>query len=167
MGPLWHATRDLHHAAERHPVGAAMADGSISERWWCDWLGALRVVHAALDPHLPAALHRVHQIDADLAVMAPMQPAVGHAPHLFAGSLTTHLAITGAAYVFTGAHLFGGALTARALGGRLPASHLLWVDRQDALRIWRPMRDAIEAELYACSAFSAVLAIMDGIAGYD
>jgi hypothetical protein len=29
------------------------------------------------------------------------------------------------------------------------------------------MRDAIEAELYARNAFSAVLAIMDGIAGYD
>jgi heme oxygenase len=167
MGPLRDATLDLHHAAERHPVGQAMADGTISERWWLDWLGALRVVHATLDPHLPAVLHRIHQIDADIAAMAPMQPAVGHAPRLFAQSLTTHLAVTGAAYVFTGAHLFGGALTARAVGSRLPSSHLLWVDRPAALHVFRPMRNAIEAELYARNAFAAVLAIMDGIVGDD
>ncbi|MBX9697881.1 MAG: hypothetical protein K2X74_00535 [Acetobacteraceae bacterium] len=159
------ATRELHHAAERHPVGAAMAAGTISVRWWLDWCGALRTIHAELDPRLPAVLGRERELDADVAALLPMQPMPSYAAAQFAGGLTAPLAVVGAAYVFTGAHLMGGAVTERAVGARLPCAHLRWADRRAALDAWRPWRDAIEAEEAARAAFAAVLAIMDGIRG--
>lgn len=161
---LREATRALHHAAERTPLGAAMADGTMPARWWCDWLGALRTIHAALDPHLPPVLARLHGIDADLAALLPMQPAPGRAAAAFAATLSAPGAIVGAAYVFTGAHLMGGAVTERRIGHRLPCAHLRWPDRRAALDAWRPLRERVDAEAEARAAFAAVLAISADIA---
>lgn len=165
MGPLWHATRELHHAAEQHPVGAAMAAGTISPRWWLDWCGALRTIHAELDPHLPEALHRVARLDSDCAHMAPLQPRPSYAAAQFAAQLLNPGLIDGAAYVFTGAHLMGGAITDRALAGSLPCQHLRWDDRRAALEAWKPWRSSDDPSVAngARTAFAAVLAIMDGV----
>lgn len=158
---LREATKDYHHAAERHPVGAAMADGTISAQWWADWLGALFIVHSAIDPGLPEALRRTQQIAEDIA-------AVGVQPRLNQAALRYALHMTdadreAAAYVFTGAHLMGGAITARQVSDRLPTQHLQWEDRQDAVRCWKPLRDRDDLAEPACRAFAAVLAICEDV----
>ena len=64
---LRNETKELHHSAERHPIGSAMADGTISERWWVDWIQALLTIHTELDRHLPKSLHRVQELAKDLS----------------------------------------------------------------------------------------------------
>jgi heme oxygenase len=152
------ATKELHHAAERHSVGGSMADGTISEQYWADWLGALWVIHKELDPHLPVVLHRVERLETDLNEME-LTPRFIEA----AVSYTDILDPAGAAYVFTGAHLMGGAVMERKLRDRLPCAHLRWDDRQEALRAWRPMRENGDAADAAKAAFAAVISIMDEI----
>jgi hypothetical protein len=155
-------TKKLHHAAEKHPIGAAMADGSISERWWVDWIQALLTIHTELDRHVPASMHRVKELAMDLAESS-LVPNTNQAAIAYATTLTNPTAIEGAAYVFTGAHLMGGAMTDRALAGRLPSNHLRWDDRQQSLADWKPLRTKIELKEEAGRAFAAVLAILNEI----
>lgn len=164
MTGLREATRELHHAAERHPVGAAMAAGTISEAWWMRWLMALLDIHLRLDQSMPPVLRRIAELERDIAAM-PGQLPVSAAAWAYAQTLTTEPALRAAGYVFTGAHLMGGAVTDRALAGRLPCAHLRWEDRRAALDAWRPWREAEGLEDEARRAFAVVLAIMDEIAG--
>jgi heme oxygenase len=160
---LREATKDLHHAAEAHVVGSRMSEGTISPGWWADWVGALRIVHGTLDPCLPEPVQRVRQLDHDLSRCD--QPArLNLAALRFAEQLDQPGKITGAAYVFTGAHLMGGAVMERRLGDRLPCAHLRWGDRRAALNAWQPYRTVTDAGDEARTAFMAVLAIMDEIA---
>lgn len=159
---LRNETKDLHHSAERHPIGAAMADGSISERWWVDWIQALLTIHTELDQHVPVSMRRVKELAEDLAESS-LVPNTNQAAIAYAATLTNPTAIEGAAYVFTGAHLMGGAVTDRALNGRLPCNHLRWDNRQQSLADWKPLRTKIELKEEAGRAFSAVLAILNEI----
>lgn len=159
---LRNETKELHHSAERHPIGSAMADGTISERWWVDWIQALLTIHTELDRHLPKSLHRVQELAKDLSESS-LIPNINQAAISYVSTLTNPIAIEGAAYVFTGAHLMGGAVTDRALNGRLPSNHLRWENRQQSLTDWKPLRTKIELKEEASRAFAAVLAILNEI----
>jgi hypothetical protein len=165
--PLRLATRDLHHAAEAHPVGAAMADGTMRPEWWADWLFALWVIHHRMDPFLPIELRRADQLQRDLHASAELVSTIHRSPAAadFSECLRTGEGVAGAAYVFTGAHLMGGAITERAIGTRLPCEHLRWVDRAAAITAWQPYRSDATNEADARAAFSCVLAILDEILG--
>lgn len=155
-------TRDLHHACEGHPVGAAMSRGDVDEQTWTDWLGCLGVVHAFLDWHLDFELRRVHRIREDLYEMAQRgyQPRSNHAALRYAA---LGLNVEAATYVFTGAHLMGGAVMEKRLGERLPCAHLRWDNRRASLDLWRPYRDAKGISAEARDAFAAILSMMDEI----
>ena len=159
---LRNETKELHHSAERHPIGSAMANGSISDRWWVDWIQALLVIHTELDKHLPASMHRVQELVQDLTESS-LIPNNNQAAKEYVATLTNPISIEAAAYVFTGAHLMGGAVTDRALNGRLPCNHLRWKDRQQSLTDWKPLRTKIELKDEANRAFAAVLEILDEI----
>ncbi len=159
---LRNETKDLHHSAERHPIGAAMADGSISERWWVDWIQALLTIHTELDQHLPKSLHRVQELAKDLSESSII-PNINQSAISYVATLTNPIAIQGAAYVFTGAHLMGGAITDRALDGRLPCNHLRWHSRQQSLTDWKPFRNKLELKDEANRAFKTVINILDEI----
>ena len=157
---LWHATRELHHKAEAHPVGASMSNGTIDAQSWADWLGALLVVHQRIDPHLPVACRRYSELLTDIRDNVPYAPRYNRAAREYADSLGD---VMGAAYVFTGAHLMGGHLMAQKLGHRLPCAHLRWADRTAALAFLKPLRERDEYAVEAVRAFGAVIAIMDEI----
>ena len=155
-------TKDLHHACEQHPVGAAMSRGDVSEQVWTDWLGCLFVVHSALDYHLPVEMRRHEQLKMDLMVMANRgyQPRPNSAALRYA---TIGMRVDAATYVFTGAHLMGGAVMAQRIGGRLPTRHLHWYNRRAVLDLWRPYRSLEGVSQQARDAFAAILAMMDEI----
>jgi hypothetical protein len=159
---LRNETKTLHHSAESHPIGAAMADGTISEQWWIDWIQALLTIHTELDQHLPSSIHRAKELAKDLTESL-LIPNVNQSAVAYVATLTNPIAIEGAAYVFTGAHLMGGAVTDRALAGRLPCNHLRWADRQQSLADWKPLRTKIELKEEATRAFAAVLSILNEI----
>ncbi|MFZ4410496.1 MAG: hypothetical protein ACOYOH_24325, partial [Paracraurococcus sp.] len=109
-------------------------------------------------------LHRWRQLAQDAAdPRLPELPPIDGVAAAYAGSLNTDAARLAAGYVFTGAHLMGGAITQRALAGRLPAAHLAWTNRPAALEAWRPWREAEGVEREAQAAFGLVLNIMDEI----
>ena len=159
---LKEATKDLHHAAEQHPIGASMADGSIPQEWWADWLLALFTVHLVLDPHLASCLHRTEALFKDLEE-SPVVPKLTWAAVEYAQSLDDPLNRVGATYVFTGAHLMGGAITAKAVGDRVPTHHLQWEDRSEAVKEWSPLRDHSAIEPQAIAGFKAVMKILEEI----
>ena len=158
---LKQATKTQHHAAERHPVGAAMADGTISPQWWADWLGALFIIHSAIDPYLPESMRRTRQIAADLAALG-VQPHLSQAALRYVSNMTDTKR-QAATYVFTGAHLMGGAITAKAVGDRLPTEHLQWDNRQVVVQAWKPLRERADLADESRSAFDAVLEICEEI----
>lgn len=163
-GPLWEATRDLHHACEAHPVGKAMATGKPPELWYAKWLEALHTIHVVVDAHLPECIHRTGRLASDLRSMNVGTGSSGVA-RLYADSLTDERKVAGAAYVLTGAHLMGGEIMRRRLEG-YPTEHLLWDDRKEALVELNKFRerDDIAEEARAC--FHALLAIMDEISSH-
>lgn len=163
--PLRLATRELHHAAEAHPVGASMADGTMRPEWWTDWLYALGVIHAPLDARIHFALDRGQHLSWDLDAMIRQgyEPHESEAAAALARDLAQGRGIGGAAYVFTGAHLMGGAITERAIGLRLPCAHLRWSDRPAALAAWQHYRTDATLEADARRAFATVIAILDEI----
>lgn len=162
MSVLWNATRDLHHACEQHPVGAAMAAGTPPPQWYADWLMALRQLHVIVDAVLPEALGRVERLDADLLTGGLTAHLSGAAAD-YAATLTDALALDGASYVLTGAHLMGGEIMRRRLAG-FATSHLEWADRKDGLAWLKPVRERAEIAQQARDCFAALLAIMDEIA---
>jgi hypothetical protein len=158
---LFDATRDLHHACEAHPVGAAMASGKPPRAWYAAWLAGLEIIHRATDPTLPLILRRVERLRRDLDALewlpVPICPAED-----YAASLTTEPALAGASYVLTGAHLMGGEVMRRRLDG-YPTEHLLWTDRAAAVAELRLMRERADIALPARDCFAALLRLMDWI----
>jgi len=165
MSPLWEATRDLHHACEAHPVGAAMAKGTPPLAWYAGWLQVLYQYHYAIDPHLPECVHRADRIAADLqATGITPTPSASTAERVAA--LTDDTAIAGAAYVLTGAHLMGGELMRRRLDG-YPTKHLEWDDRKAALSVLQTYRTREDLAPAARECFAGLLAGMDEILGAE
>jgi hypothetical protein len=156
------STKELHHRAEKHPIGASMADGTISERWWADWINALLTVHMELDRYVPHSMRRCDELIKDLSEFSII-PNDNHAAVEYAKTLPDEHEREGAVYVFTGAHLMGGAVTDKALAGRLPCNHLRWNDRKQTLADWKPYRDKIELKESANRAFGAVNKILEEI----
>jgi heme oxygenase len=170
MTDLHAATRDLHHGAEAHPFMQRMAAGEITRQEWTDWIGALRVIHEVLDPHLHYALQRSGHLLIDQCAMLPLVPREVRAATKFARSLASASDILGAAYIFSGAHLRGGAVLRRRLeAAELPCLHLRVVPEgaegvekqiarlgEDALRAMRACTGAASG---AEKAFKAVIAI--------
>ena len=155
-------TRDLHHACEAHPVGASMSDGDVDPQTWTDWLGCLATVHAFLDWYVEMELRRIDRLNVDLTAMA----ARGYQPRANGAALryaALGLHVEAATYVFTGAHLMGGAVMEKRLGERLPCEHLRWSNRRASLDLWRPYREATGISAPARDAFAAILAMMDEI----
>lgn len=161
-GPLWEATRSLHHACEEHVVGKAMATGAPPREWYGQWLDALLTIHLKVDETLPACIHRTDRLTQDILELdLDLTPSA--AATAYAASLTDERKLAGAAYVLTGAHLMGGEVMRRRLEG-FPTNHLLWDDRKEALVELNKFRerDDIAEEAKAC--FHALLSIMDEIA---
>jgi hypothetical protein len=153
------ATRELHHAAEKHVVGASMANGSVLTQWWADWLSSLLVIHAQLDLHLPPALQRVPLLLLDMEA-TDARPRWNYAAVRYAVDMNPEAA----AYVFTGAHLMGGAVMAKRLAGKQSCHHLTWADgHAAAVRLWSPLRERTELAVPAREAFGAIIKIMDEI----
>ncbi len=161
MRPLWEATRDLHHACEAHPVGAAMASGTPPMQWYADWLQAIRVIHDEIDFSLPKILRRSERLAQDVDATGMGTDPVDAARE-YADSLDTPDKVAGAAYVLTGAHLMGGEIMRRRLDG-YPVSHLEWADRPAAIAELKSFRERPELAEQARQCFSALLKIMDQI----
>lgn len=162
---LYEATRALHHQAEAHPFGARMAAGEITAQEWADWLGALAVIHAALDPHLPACLHRGRELALDRLALPEVSRPVQAAAD-FAFSLHSPASIGGAAYIFAGAHLRGGAVIRKRLEPLgLPCAHLRFDQAREADEAIKALRGDLSLVPGAVAAFEAILAIMDEIGG--
>jgi len=160
-GPLWEATRDLHHACEAHPVGAAMASGSPPMKWYADWLCALYVIHWEIDKHIPEVIHRTERVQNDLTA-TNCSANIIRAANKYTSSLITEKDIAGAAYVLTGAHLMGGEIMRRRLVG-YPTTHLEWDDRKAAIFELNKFREREEIAEESKNCFHALLKIMDEI----
>jgi len=161
-GPLWEATRDLHHACEAHPVGKAMASGQPPLHWYAGWLQALRAIHLVVDPTLDPCLHRVDRLSDDIDALG-IAAGTPDAATAYASSLTDEKRLAGAAYVLTGAHLMGGEIMRRRLEG-FPTAHLTWDDRKSALVELNRFREREDIAGEAVACFRALLSIMDEIA---
>lgn len=160
-GPLWEATRDLHHACEAHPVGAAMASGTPPMQWYANWLSALYTIHWTVDPHISKVIHRTERVQNDLtATDCPVN--IIRAANKYANSLITEKDIAGVAYVLTGAHLMGGEIMRRRLVG-YPTTHLEWDDRKAAIVELNKFREREDIAEESRNCFHALLKIMDEI----
>ena len=160
-GALWEATRDLHHACEQHPVGAAMASGTPPVAWYAMWVNSLYVLHSVVDQHIPAVTRRMDQLLADMAALEGT-PKYALPAAQYAASLRSEDSIKGAGYVLLGAHLMGGEVMRRRLSG-FPTTHLQWDDRRAALAELTELRDQPHLAQPARACFAALLAIMDAI----
>jgi heme oxygenase len=168
MGPLWEATRDLHHKAEGHPVSQRMSSGTVGPQEWADWLYALWIIHSALDPHLPLYVRRADALMQDLLELLPVQPHSSVAAVRFTETLVTADAIFGAAYITIGAHKRGGKVIEKALreaGSGLPSHHTHFDAGQEAELFVKRMRDIPEIAQGARRAFQALHDILDEIEG--
>lgn len=162
MTPLWESTRDLHHACEEHPVGAAMASGTPPATWYVDWLGALQQIHCVVDPDMPDMLWRAERLRSDTEALGLKPLELAATSEYTQRLLTDANARAGAAYVLTGAHLMGGEIMRRRLQG-YPTKHLEWDDRKEALAGLKALREAEGIAEAARGCFYALLQIMDEI----
>jgi hypothetical protein len=168
MGPLWEATRDLHHAAEQHPVAVRMSSGTISEQEWADWLHAHWTIQQGLDPHLPLCVRRSDALARDLLELLPVKGTHSPAATDFAATLTDPVMIFGSAYLTIGAHRRGGRViekAMRAAGRHLPSRHIVFDDPKAAELFVSDMRECPEIAPGARSAFEALIKILDEIEG--
>lgn len=162
---LYEATKDLHHACEKHPVGAKMSDGTIGKQWWSDWLGALLAAHEVIDPDIDERLWRKDQLKVDVLCSA-VPPRENFQVNAFVEELGERPNLREAArYVLTGAHLMGGQVTRVRIGSRLPNAHLHFKDRKEVSEIWKPYRERNELSDDAREVFHWLLKIMDEIEG--
>ena len=160
MKPLWEATRDLHHACEAHPVGAAMSTGKPPMIWYAAWVKALLQIHSHIDPHAPKSLHRAERLVQDINVAGDVAEIA--AANDYVRTLDNANALSGALYVLTGAHLMGGEIMRRRLEG-YPTLHLEWEDRKEALAELQILRTRGELGQEARDCFAALLSVMDEI----
>lgn len=167
FGPLWQATRDLHHHAEEHPLARAMIDGTIKPQAWADWLQAHLTIQMALDPHLPPAVRRADALAMDLLALLPVEAHPSPAAAVFATTLTDTVSIFGAAYLTIGAHRRGGRVIEKALrtaGRDLPSHHTRFEDGAAAEAFVKHMREIPDLAPGARRAFNALTRVMDEIA---
>ena len=166
MGPLYEATRDLHHACEAHPLGQRMVAATIDAQDWCDWLNALRVLHSAIDPHLPPYAQVAGELTLDLVEMLPMIPSPVDAAQRFAHTLHTPERIGGAAYVLVGAHRRGGRVTEKRFkdaGLTLPTRHVRLFAADPAEALVKSLRDMSQLAQAARATFQCLLDVMEEI----
>jgi hypothetical protein len=160
MKPLWEETRDLHHACEAHPVGAAMSTGKPPMIWYAAWVKALLQIHSHVDPHAPACIHRTDRLIKDNELLGDVAEIA--AANDYIRTLDNANALSGAVYVLTGAHLMGGEIMRRRLEG-YPTAHLEWDERKDALAELQILRTRGELGQEARDCFAALLSVMDEI----
>lgn len=159
---LYDATKDMHHACERHPVGQRMQEGSVSRQEWADWLWAFRVLHSVVDAALPAHMARDAALSADLATLP--RPRVSPSALRFAADLADAEASVGAAYVLHGAHCSGGRVLAPKMAKRgLPTLHVVYADPDETMTCIRLWRSRAEWTTQARETFLRLLAVMDEI----
>lgn len=165
MMDLRELTRELHHAAEAHPFGTKMSSGVVTAQEWADWVASLRCVHTALDTSLPPSLDRRGELLLDLGLLLPVHGVRAAAASRFALTLTEPDRIIGAAYIFMGAHLRGGAVIRKRLEPvGLPCNHLRFTQAKEANDYIVALRDIREAAAGATAAFKAIIEIMDELA---
>jgi hypothetical protein len=166
FGPLWQATRDLHHQAEAHPLARAMIDGTITPQAWADWLQAHLTIQMALDPYLPPAVRRADALAFDLLALLPVEARPSPAAAAFAATLTETVTIFGAAYLTIGAHRRGGRVIEKALrtaGRDLPSQHTRFEDGAAAEAFVKQLREIPALAPGARRAFTALTRVMDEI----
>ena len=167
---LYDLTRDLHHACEAHPLGQAMANATISAQQWLDWLGALRLIHERLDPHLPPYAQVAGELTLDMIDMLPLVPRQNQSAQDFARSLDTPERIGAAAYVLIGAHRRGGRVIEKRLaeaGRALPCRHVRFFAPDHAEAMVKSLRDKALLATAARQTFAALLDIMEEIHGNE
>lgn len=158
-------TRELHHAAEQHPFGTKMSNGDVTNQEWADWVASLRHIHTKLDPNLPPCLDRRGELLLDLGLLLPVDGHRAFAAIKFADTLTTPDRVIGAAYIFMGAHLRGGAVIRKRLEPKgLPCNHLRFSQAKEANDYIVALRDISHAAAGATAAFRAIIEIMDELA---
>lgn len=168
MGGLWHATRELHHKAEGHPVAKRMVDGTITPQEWADWLHAMWTIHSALDPHLPLCARRADAFASDLLALLPVVPHASRAATHYAATLVDIPGIFGAAYITIGAHRRGGRVVERAMrehGVDLPHQHIDFDQPQDVERLINRWRATPALAPGARRAFEVLYCVMEEIEG--
>jgi hypothetical protein len=166
FGPLWQATRDLHHQAEAHPLARAMITGTITPQAWTDWLQAHLSIQLALDPYLPPAVRRADALAMDLLALLPVEARPSPAAAAFATTLTDTVSIFGAAYLTIGAHRRGGRVIEKALraaGRDLPSQHTSFEDGAAAEAFVKQLREIPALVPGARRAFTALTSVMDEI----
>ena len=166
MGPLWTATRDVHHRAEQHPVAKRMIAGTLTPNEWADWLHALWCIHTAIDPHLPTCAKRADACANDLLAMLPIEPNPSAAVAAYVDSLSSIPDIFGAAYITVGAHRRGGRVAETAMrkrGVNLPHGHIEFDDPQSVELLITRWREIPALEHGARRAFVALFDTMEEI----
>lgn len=165
MMDLRELTRELHHAAEQHPFGTKMSSGDVTNQEWADWVASLHCVHTVLDASLPPSLDRRGELLLDLGLLLPVRGIAAASAAKFANSLTDPDRIIGAAYIFMGAHLRGGAVIRKRLEPKgLPCNHLRFAQAKEANDYIVALRDISHAAAGATAAFRAIIEIMDELA---
>lgn len=164
MTTLYDTTRDLHHACEMHLVGGSMADGTISAQWWTDWIHGLYMFHSEMDGDgIGDPLSRCVELEVDLKASS-VSPRENCIANLLASRLAECPRMREAGrYVLTGAHLMGGAVTKKRIGGRLPTAHLHFGNRKELMKIWTPYRERVDLTDEAREIFQHLLWSMDEI----
>ena len=168
MQPLWELTRDLHHACEEHPVGASMSNATVSEQVWCDWLGALHVLHRAIDPWLPPYVQVAGELTLDLMDMLPLVPRDLNVPRAYAATLNTPERVCGAAYVLIGAHRRGGRVIEKRMvdaNRALPSRHVRFFMPDESEAFVKFLRNKGQLAASARATFQCLLDTMDEIRG--
>ena len=166
MGPLWEATRGLHHACEAHPIGQSMSNATVSEQVWCDWLGALHVLHRTIDPWLPPYVQVAGELTLDLMDMLPLTPRELVTPSKFATTLNTPERVCGAAYVLIGAHRRGGRVIEKRMleaGRTLPGRHIRFFMPDESEAFVKFLRNKDQIASAARDTFRCLLDTMDEI----
>ena len=162
---LYEATRHLHHACERHPLGARMAKGELTREEWAQWLDGFRVLHAAIDEFFPAHMRRDGYLAADLVRLpqADPAPAALRLAEFAAGDEKTCL---GVGYVLHGAHRRGGRIMRPVLeAAQLPCAHIRYDEPVETERVIQSLRERADLLGAAAQAFGALLRAMDEIRG--
>ena len=163
---LHEATKHLHHAAEEHPFAISMLDGTIKDQHWCDWLEAMRMIHAAIDPYVPDYVKRAHTLQHDLMEMMPLVPNQFEVTKNFIKKLDNPVNIGGTAYILLGAHRRGGRVIEKSMkdkGLLLPNNHIHFDDPSNSELYVRQLREYSHLKDGAELAFNTIIEIFDCI----
>lgn len=143
-----------------------MSSATVSEQVWCDWLGALHVLHRAIDPWLPPYVQVTGELTLDLMDMLPLAPGELTAPVAFAATLNTPERVCGAAYVLVGAHRRGGRVIEKRMadaGRTLPGRHVRFFMPDESEAFVKFLRDKGHLANSARETFQCLVDTMDQI----